>query len=497
MKQLSGMDASFLYMETPNQFGHVSSLSIFEMPDDPDYEPYEAWRSQIEARLHTLEPLTRRLLNVPLRLDHPWWVQDPDFDLDFHVRHTAVPPPGTDGKLTELVARIVARPLDRSRPLWESYVIEGLEGDRFAILTKVHHATVDGASGAELLTLMLNRSPEDPEIPEGDAIEGERLPSATELLARTTVGLARKPGRLLVLSARTLRDLGRATRNPALRAVGEQMRESLRGPLGTLLNLGRRRPPERDHPPARLPSASPPRTIFNRSISPHRKLVFRTVPLGVVKDIKSELGVSVNDVVMAVCAGGLRSYLDGKDALPGEPLVTMVPVSVRTGEEAERWTNRVAGVVASLPTDVADPIERVRHVHESMEVTKDLFLALPAKAMLDFAEFPPPALFTRASRMATRFELANRVSPPVNLVISNVPGPREPLYAAGARLLHYYPISVVTESQGLNITVQSYMDNMDFGLVACAELLPDVHHLGDAIVEELGQLAKAVGVREP
>lgn len=493
MKQLPGLDASFLYMETPNQYGHVSSLSIFQRPEDPDYEPYEAWREQITERLHLLEPLTRKLVNVPLRLDHPWWVQDPDFDLDFHLRHTAVPPPGTDQKLTELVARIVARPLDRSRPLWESYVIEGLEGDRFAILTKVHHATVDGASGAELLTMMLDRTPEGEELPPGDPPSGERLPSAVEVLTRTTLGLVRKPGRFLVLSARTIRDVGRATRNPVVRRLGEEMRESLRGPVGTVLNLGRRRPAERDEPPARLPRVNPPKTIFNRSISPHRKLVFRTVPLSLVKAVKNELGATVNDVVMAVCAGGLRSYLDAKDALPEKSLVTMIPVSVRTGEEAERWTNRVAGVFANLPTDVADPVERVRKVQEAMETAKELFMAMPAESMLDFAEFPPPALFTRATRMATRFQLGNRVSPPVNLVVSNVPGPREPLYAAGAKLLHYYPLSIVTEGQGLNITVQSYLDNMDFGLVGCAELLPDLHHLGDAIVEDLELLAKAAG----
>ena len=165
MKQLSGLDASFLYMETGSQFGHVSSVSVYERPDDPDYDPYTAWRGQIERRLHLLEPLRRRLRTVPFSLDHPFWIEDPDFDLDFHVRHNALPPPGADEQLAELTARIIGRPLDRSRPLWESYVIEGLPDDRFAILTKLHHATIDGASGAELLTMMLDSDPE------GDYIE--------------------------------------------------------------------------------------------------------------------------------------------------------------------------------------------------------------------------------------------------------------------------------------------------------------------------------------
>ena len=165
MKQLSGLDASFLYMETPSQFGHVSSLSIFEKPDEPDYDAFSAWRAQIDARLHTLEPLRRRLRNVPMNLDHPFWIDDPDFDLDFHVRNTATPPPGSDQQLADLVARIIGRPLDRTRPLWETYVIEGLPDNRFGILTKVHHSTIDGASGAELLTMMLDASAEGDVVP--------------------------------------------------------------------------------------------------------------------------------------------------------------------------------------------------------------------------------------------------------------------------------------------------------------------------------------------
>src|SRR4051812_31893517 len=193
MKQLSGLDASFLYMEPPSQFGHVSSLSIFEKPDEPDYDAFSAWRAQIERRLHLLEPLRRRLRNVPLNLDHPFWIEDPDFDLDFHVRHTAVAPPGTDEQLGELVARIVGRPLDRRRPLWETYVVEGLPDDRFAILTKVHHATIDGAAGAELLVLMLDGDPAGDEVSAPEAEwHPEREPTDPEVLVRAAAALVRK-----------------------------------------------------------------------------------------------------------------------------------------------------------------------------------------------------------------------------------------------------------------------------------------------------------------
>ena len=497
MKQLSGLDATFLYMESPSQFGHVSSVSVYERPADPSYEPLGAWRAQIEQRLHLLEPLRRRLVDVPFGLDHPFWIEDPDFDLDFHVRHTAVPPPGNDEQLAELVARIIGRPLDRSRPLWETYVIEGLADQRFAVLTKVHHATIDGASGAELLTLMLDESPTGDHIAPPDHVwKPERAPTETEVLNRALASVVRKPGRLLLLSARAARELGEATRNPALVAVANQWRSSLRGPLGAIMNIGRNRDEERDPPPA-LPSLRAPRTPFNRPITPHRKFAFRATSLDAVKEIKNALGATVNDVVMAACAGALRAYLDEHDALPEDPLVAMVPVSIRTGNETEKWTNRVSGLIASLPTDEPDPLERVRKVHDAMVSSKELFNAIPADTLTDFTQFPSPATFARATRMATRLRLSERLNPSANLVISNVPGPRNPLYAAGARLLHYYPVSTIVDGQGLNITVQSYLDTLDFGLVSCRELVPDVGHLADLIVDELEVLAKAAGVNTP
>jgi diacylglycerol O-acyltransferase / wax synthase len=498
VKQLTGLDASFLFLESASQFGHVSSVSVYRRPDVPDYDPLAAWRDQIARRLPDLEPLRRRLRPVPFGIDHPYWVEDPDFDLDFHVRHTAAAPPGSDEQLGELVARIVARPLDRRRPLWETYVIEGLPDDRFAILTKVHHATVDGASGVELLTMMLDASP-GPEGGDDDdddepALELPRpgpVPSDLEMVVRATANLARKPGRGLLLSARTLRDLGQATRNPVMVAAANQLRGSLRGPLGAVLNIGRTRDGEGELV-GPLPRRVGPRTPFNATISPHRRFAFRSVPLSVVKDIKNALGASVNDVVMAVCAGGLRTWLADHEALPDSALLAMVPVSVRTGEEAERWTNRVSALVAELPTDEPDPLERVRRMHGSMVDAKQLFDAVPAESLTDFAQFPPPAVFALAMRTATR--LTGRYRSPVNVVVSNVPGPREPLYAAGAELLHYYPVSTIVDGQGLNITVQSYLDTLDFGLIACRELVPDLWAMVDAIVEEVWTLADASGV---
>ena len=492
MKQLTGLDAAFLHLETPAQFGHVSGLSIFARPDTPGYDPYAAWRSQLEQRLHLLEPLRRRLVEVPLGLDHPFWIADPNFDLDFHVRHTAVPPPGSDDQLANVVARIVGRPLDRTRPLWLSYVIEGLADDRFAVLTVFHHATVDGASGVELLTIMLDEEPEGADVPPpAEPWRPEPVPSDLEVLARTALGLSRKPARAILLMARTAGELGMATRNPALVAAADQVRGSLRGPLGALLNLGRDRGEERDAPPA-LPSGRPPRTPFNDKITPHRRLAIGSGSLDAVRAIKTAYGATVNDVVMAVCAGGLRTWLERHDALPEDPLVALVPVSIRTGEETDRWTNRVSMLSAVLPTDEADPVERIRRVHGAMASSKELFQAVPAERLTDFAEFPPPAVFARAMRLSARLRLGSRLSPG-NLVISNVPGARNPLYAAGARLEHYYPVSVITEGQGLNITVQSYLDRLDFGLVCCPELVPDVDDLLRAILDDIDTLAKMAG----
>jgi diacylglycerol O-acyltransferase len=488
MKRLPGLDATFLHLENANTYGHVAGLSIFERPTAKGYDPYAAWLGQLEQRLHLLEPLRRRLVEVPLGIDHPVWVNDPNFDLIFHVRHTAVPPPGGDDQLSNTVARLVSRPLDRTRPLWLSYVIEGLREERFAVLTIVHHAAVDGASGVELLTLMLDEQPNGGEVaPPTREWHSEPIPSDLRMVLDATVGLARKPARAVLLAARTAREIGQATRNPVLVATANQVRGSLRGPLGAVLNIGRDRGEERDAP-AELPSARPPRTPFNDRISPHRKLAIGSASLDSVKAIKAAMGVTVNDVVVAVCAAGLRSWLELHDALPEDPLVALVPVSIRTGDESERWTNRVSMLSTVLPTNEADPATRVRRVHEAMISSKELFGALPAERLTDFAEFPPPAVFARAMRLSARLGLGSRLTPG-NVVISNVPGPRLPLYAAGAKLAHYYPISVITEGQGLNITVQSYLDTLDFGLVCCPKLVPDLEVLLDAILGEIDTLA--------
>ncbi len=491
MKQLSGLDASFLYLETGSQFGHVSGLAIFERPDRAGWSPYEAMRNRLLARLPDLEPLRRRLVDVPLGLDHPYWIEDPDFDLEYHLLETAIPAPGGVEQLSKLVARLIARPLDRSHPLWEFWVIEGLAGNRFAVLSKMHHATIDGAAGAELMTMFYDNEPgvaEPAEVPL--TVAGEKVPSPAQVLAKVVAGAVSKPGKFASLQVRTLRAIGEMTRNRGLVGLADLLR-TIPNPVGAAVA---QRSSRGDDSVGALPEKTAPHTVFNGVITPHRRVALRSVSLSDVKAIKNATGATVNDVVMAACAGGLRSYLQKRGALPDRPLVAMVPVSIRTGTESDPWTNRVSGLFPVVPTTSEKPLDRLKLVRAVMEDAKQRFSLLPATTLVDYADFAPPALAVRAARIATRLRVADRLNPPVNLVISNVPGSRRTLYLDEARMVNYYPVSTIVDGVGLNITVQSYCDTMDFALVACRELMPDLDDLADLVVSEFSELAEAAGL---
>jgi len=480
VQQLSGLDAAFLQMETSRTFGHVSSLSIFERPKDPSFRPFEAFRTQVQNRLPLVEPLRRRLVEVPFGLDRPYWIADPDFDLEFHVRQIGLAPPGSVEQITDQVARIVGRPLDRTRPLWELYVIEGLENNEFGVLTKIHHATIDGASGVEMMSILLDPGPKTrPESEPDDNWQPDQVPSPLDLLSRASINLTRNPMRASRLALRSMGELAKVARRVDIANTLDAIQRRLRPPSAE----------QRDRAPI-LPRIAAPSTPFNKAITPHRRFAIGSVPLDDVKAIKNRLGVTLNDVVMAVCAGALRRYLDASDSLPAEPLVAMVPVSIRSGDEADKWTNRVFGLTASLPTDIDDPEERVRAMSVTMNAAKQRFELMPAELIMDFTQFAMPALATRAIRLATSTRVADRLNPPFNVVISNVPGPRQPLYAAGARMKHFYPVSTITDGQGLNITVQSYTDTLDFGLVSCRELVPDLWDLLQMCLDEVQTLMK-------
>lgn len=482
MKQLSGLDAGFLSMETSTQYGHVSSLIVVD-PSTGSGDVYGDVRRVFEERLHLMEVYRRKLVEVPFGLDLPYWVEDPDLDLDFHLREIALPPPGDDRQLGDQVARIVARPLDRTRPLWEWYVISGLCDGLVAILTKVHHATIDGVSGVELLNVVLDTEPGGrPAGPPPGPRRLEPVPGDVELLARTALQYATRPRKALRLQVQVVRTLAELSGNPAARQTARAIVPGLRR-LRLL-------PPSSRPPQPALPSRPAPRTPFNRSISPHRRFAFRSLSFEDARTVKSAFGVTVNDVVMALCAGALRRYLVDHDALPADPLIAMVPVSVREAGDTE-YTNRVTGVVCSLHTDRADPVDRLRRIHESMAAAKELQQAVPATILSDAAHILPPALAAQAARLVSSTRIADRMNPPVNLTISNVPGPRRPLYLSGAEMRHFYPVSTIVEGQGLNMTVQSYLGNLDFGFLACRELMPDVWDLADHIADSMDELLAA------
>jgi WS/DGAT/MGAT family acyltransferase len=479
MEQLTGLDATFLNMETSTTYGHVSGLAIFDPSTSPGKPAgLEEIKQTIEERIHLLPPYRRRLVEVPLGLDHPYWIEDPDFDLDFHVRHIGLPPPGDAHQLSEQVSRIVARPLDRSRPLWELYFIEGLAGGLVAQLTKIHHCAIDGVSGAEILATMLDITPEPRKVEAPRrAWRAEPEPTQLEMLARGTLAVLGTPRKGWRLGRDAVRHLPALASNLGFELPGAGMFDDL---------VGRK-------PDAMLSEASTPapRTSFNDRITPHRRFAYGSVSLDEVKEIKQHFSVTVNDVVMALCSGALRRYLDERKELPSDPLIAMVPVSVRTEEQAGTFGNQVSSMSASLHTHVADPVQRLERIHESMKVAKEQHNALPASLLQDFAQFAPPAVAARAARVIARATVSNLMDVPFNVVISNVPGPQFPIYGMGARLVANYPVSAINDGVGLNITVQSYNGNLDFGLVACRELMPDVWDVMDYLRDALDELKEA------
>jgi len=486
VKQLSGLDASFLYMETPNTYGHVSGLAIYERPDG-DFDPFQAAYDRFDALLGRLEPMRRRLVEVPFKLDHPYWIDDPDFDLNYHVRHIGLAPPGGADQLAEQVARIVGRRMDRSRPLWEAYVIEGLADGRWAMLTKTHHATIDGASGVLLLGMLTDPSPDTP-MPDHVDWVGEAVPSDRQLLERTMRNLAMNPVKGMRLSLRLLRNFAEAAGVDSVSAVAAQVRDGLKSvALGGAIDT-----PEPVHR-VRIPLSPAPPTPFNRAVTPHRRFAMRSTALGNIKALKDATGCTVNDVVMAICTGALREYLLRHEALPEAPLRAMVPVSIRTGDEEDPWTNRVGGIIADIPTNCSDPLERLRRCHEAMNEAKLQMDVLPAEAIAELAQVAPPLAATAAMRLQSRLRLADRMNLPMNVVISNVPGPRHALYFAGAKMTNYIPVSMIADDMGLNITVHSYLDRLEFGLIADRELVPDLWDLVDLHIDEIAVLFEATG----
>jgi diacylglycerol O-acyltransferase / wax synthase len=462
MRRLGGLDAAFLYGETPSWHMHVSGLLIADPSTSPNGFSFERLRDLTAQRLPLLPQFRWKLHDVPFGLDRPGWVEEDDFDLDYHIRHIAVPPPGGPRELGELVGDLCSYKLDRSKPLWEMWVIEGLEHGHVAVLTKIHHSIIDGVSGAGLAQIILDLEPEPAptEVPAHvDSLLEERVPGWPELLG---IGIARTM----------------LTPYRVARYSTQLMRQGL-----ALAGFARKRRP----PPFPFQA---PRTPFNSELTPHRRVAIASVPLSRVKAVKNAFGVKLNDVVLALCATALRRYLDDQGQLPEQPLVAQVPVSVRS-EEDQQPGNQVAAMFTSLATDIDDPADRLRAIYEGTQTAKEMRRALEAHKIMNLTDTTPPGLISLAARMYTASGLDARIPPPFNVIISNVPGPPFPLFLAGARLLSLSPMGPLLYGGGLNITVLSYMDNLEFGFLACRELVPDVWSIASGVELALEELEKA------
>jgi WS/DGAT/MGAT family acyltransferase len=484
MRQLTALDAQFLHVESPTTVGHVGSLVVVDPSTVPSTVPGGRWdldtvRAVLEPRLHLAAPFRQRLVEVPLGLGRPYWVDDPHFDVEFHLRELALPAPGTDVQLGEQVARIHARQLDRSRPLWEAYVITGLEGGRGAFYSKVHHAAIDGVSGAEILETLMDLTAEPREVPPEDApFVPRQMPSTLSLVRHGLQSLALHPVELLATVPSSLQyvdQLPGATNFPGARLLS--------GSAGAVARLlGGNGRADLDTRELRAP-----RTPLNGTITAHRRFAFGSLPMSDVKLVKNHFGMTVNDVVMAVTTSALRRWLLDHDALPAVPLVAAVPVSVRTEDQSGSHGNQVSAMLAELPTQLRDPATRLRRVREAMMEAKRAFDAVPASLLQDLSALVPTALSGLAAR--TLFKLATVPGVLFNLFVSNVPGPQLPLYVAGARVEGIYPVSAVTDmTGGLNITLFSYDGALDFGLIACREMVPDVWNLIGYLQDAMAEL---------
>jgi WS/DGAT/MGAT family acyltransferase len=466
MQRLSGLDASFLYLETSTQPLHVCSVLELDTSTIPGGYSFEKLRDQLASRITAIPTFREKLANSFLNLDHPVWVKDDEFHLERHVHRIGLPAPGGRVELAEICGHLASLPLDRRHPLWEMWAIEGLggtdarKGGRLAVLTKVHHAAVDGVTGANLMSQLCSVEPDAPPPQPVDA-----SPEANPL--RIALG-----------------GLGRFAVRPISLATSV-----LPSTVSTVVDTVRRAAGGRAMP---SPFAAP-QTPFNASITAERNVAFAQLDLADVKKVKDHFGVKVNDVVMALVSGVLRTFLIQRDELPENTLVAMVPVSVHDRSDRP-GRNQVSGMFASLQTQIADPGERLRAIAEANVIAKDHSSAIGATLLQDWSQFAGPAVFGVAMRVYARTRLTE--SRPVhNLVVSNVPGPQIPLYFLGAEVEAMYPLGPIFHGSGLNITVMSLNGRLNVGLISCPELLPDLWDMADGFVSGMGELLAATKTR--
>jgi WS/DGAT/MGAT family acyltransferase len=467
MQWLSGLDASFLYLETPQQPLHVCSILELDAATMPGGYSFEGLRDELAQRITAMPQFREKLADSPFNLDHPVWVEDRDFDIDRHVHRIGLPPPGGRVELAEIAGHIAALPLDRSRPLWESWVIEGVrgpqdgpaggaqEGGRIAVLMKMHHAGVDGVTGANMMSQMCST---EADAPRPEPVDGAGDASS---LAIAVGGLARFVSRPLNL----VNVLPRTASSVAKTVQRVRTGETMASPFAA------------------------PQTVFNASVSGRRNVAYAQLDLEDIKKVKDHFSVKVNDVVMALVSGGLRQFLVDRGELPESSLVAMVPVSVH-GKSDRPGRNQVSGMFSRLETQIADPVERLKAISEANAVAKEHSSAIGATLLQDWSQFAAPAVFGLAMRLYAGTRLTS-ARPVHNLVISNVPGPQVPLYYLGCQIAAMYPLGPVFHGSGLNVTVMSLNGHLNVGLISCPELLPDLWGLADDFGLGLAELLDA------
>ena len=465
MKRMSGVDAAFLYGETPAWHMHVSAVLLVDPSETPGGFSSERFKDRIAQRLHLAPQFRWKLVEVPWGIDRPGWVEDPDFDINYHVRHIGVPPPGGPEQLGNLIGDLVGYKLDRNIPLWEMWMIDGMADGRVAILAKVHHSIIDGVSGSELATVLFDLEPDPPDADE--EIEPRvitSVPSSAELVVRGVGRMMLSPYRFARFTDQTVRQ--------GLKFIGFQRRLS----------------------PPSIPFQAP-RTSFNAELTPHRRFAYTSVALDDVREIKDAFGVKLNDVVLALCAGSLRRYLEIGDELPASPLIAQVPMSLRADGDTASVGTKVGAMFASLATDIDDPVARLGAIHASTQSAKEMQQALAADKIMGLTDLTAPGLISLAARMYTLAGLSSLTPPIMNLIISNVPGPPFPLYIAGARVEAMYPMGPLLYGTGINITVFSYTGSIDFGFMVCRELVADHWSLAEGIPVALAELLTAARSR--
>src|SRR5436190_2444598 len=459
LDRLTSVDASFLANEGRSSHMHVGGVTWFEGPPPA----MDDFLDHIRSRLHLVPRYRQKLATPPLETGRAVWVDDPNFNLEYHVRHTALPEPGDEEQLLLLAARIFSQRLDRSKPLWENWVVEGLEDNRFALISKTHHSLVDGIAGVDLAQVLFDLTPvPQPIEPNGDEWQPHAEPSGAELVA------AGVQGALVGATHMATRAITAATRPEA--AVG-RAREVVEG-LGEFVWAGLNPAPD---------------TPLNVEIGPHRRLGVVRNDLDDFKRIKDALGGTVNDVVLAVVAGALRRWLHSRGVrTEGLELRGLVPVSIRTAEEKAAGGNRLAVMRAPLPVYIADPVARLRFIKQAMDGLKESKQAVGAEVLASVNNFAPPTILTQASRINFSTRL-------FNLIVTNVPGPRFPLYLLGRELLDLFPVAFLPEKHAMAVAIMSYNGKLNFGLLADYDALPDLDVIQQGLEESRDELLRAAG----